>query len=496
VHPEDLAPAEAKLKGAIAGGGSWEAIAGGDFLEMDYRIVTQGGLRWMHARAHVVRNPDGQAVRMIGIDMDITERRELEDALRTLTKTLELRIEQEVAAREAAQARAAQAERIQALGQLAGGIAHDFNNVLQATMGAFSLIERRPNDHDGIRRIARMAGEACERGASITRRLLSFARRGDLRAGRVDIGELLAGLQEILSHTLGAGIDVRVEIEGNLGPALVDRSQLETVLVNLATNARDAMPGGGRLVFSATLETLLQEGGGDGSPHLSGLAPGAYVRLAVADTGQGMDAATLGRAGEPFFTTKGHGEGTGLGLSMAKGFVEQSGGAFSITSTLGLGTTITLWLPEAAPGVLAQAPACGSAAEADPFTGAPRKRVLLVDDQDSVRKILAAQLRDAGFDVVPAAGGEQAIALLAGGLQVDALVSDLSMPQVDGLAVISAAQQHLPRLPAILLTGYAGDDAALAVSGAISGSFSLLRKPVEDAHLVDRLSTLLAACEV
>jgi len=487
VHPEDLAAAEAKLQ---------EAIAGGDFLEMDYRIVTQVGLRWMHARAHVVRNSDGRAMRMIGIDMDITERRELEDALRTLTRTLELRIEQEVAAREAAQARAAQAERIQALGQLAGGIAHDFNNVLQATMGAFSLIERRPNDHDGIRRIARMAGEACERGASITRRLLSFARRGDLRAGRVDIGELLAGLQEILNHTLGAGIDVRVEIEGNLGPALVDRSQLETVLVNLATNARDAMPGGGRLVFSATLESVGEEAVADGSPHPSGLAPGAYVRLAVADTGQGMDAATLARAGEPFFTTKGHGEGTGLGLSMAKGFVEQSGGAFSITSTLGLGTTITLWLPEAAPGHLTQAPARGRAAEADPFTGAPRKRVLLVDDQDSVRKILAAQLRDAGFDVVPAAGGEQAIALLAGGLQVDALVSDLSMPQVDGLAVISAAQQHLPRLPAILLTGYAGDDAALAVSGAISGSFSLLRKPVEDAHLVDRLSTLLAACEV
>jgi signal transduction histidine kinase/ActR/RegA family two-component response regulator len=450
----------------------------------------------MQCRAHVLRDQDGSAVRMVGIDMDITERRLLEDELRSLTRTLELRIEQEVAAREAAQARAAQAERIQALGQLAGGIAHDFNNVLQATMGALSLIERRPNDHDGIRRIARMAGEACERGASITRRLLSFARRGELRAGRVDIAELLAGLQEILSHTLGVGIEVLVAVPENLPPAFVDRSQLETVLVNLATNARDAMPQGGRLAFSAVAETLAPAGRDEvGAALPSGLAPGAYIRLGVADTGQGMDAATLARAAEPFFTTKGHGEGTGLGLSMAKGFVEQSGGALTIASAQGQGTTITLWLPEAASGGLALAPARVFEAAQDQKRTAPRKRVLLVDDQDSVREILAAQLHDAGFDVVPATGGEQAIAMLEAGLSLDALVTDLSMPQVDGLAVIKAAQLHMPHLPAIVLTGYAGDDSGLAVSGAIRGSFSLLRKPVEDSHLVDRLSALLAAAD-
>jgi len=430
-------------------------------------------------------------VRMIGIDMDITERRVLEDELRGLTKTLESRIEQEVAAREAAQARAAQAERIQALGQLAGGIAHDFNNVLQATMGALSLIQRRPNDQDGIRRIARMAGEACERGASITRRLLSFARRAELRAGRVDIAELLAGLRDILSHTLSAGIEVSVAVAEGMPPAFVDRSQLETVLVNLATNARDAMPSGGRLSFSADRETLPATG----QTHPAGPRPGAYVRLAVADTGQGMDAATLRRATEPFFTTKGHGEGTGLGLSMAKGFLEQSGGALTIASTPGLGTTVTLWLPEAAPGSHAREHSHGVAAETDAPAARPRRRVLLVDDQESVRDILAAQLRDAGFDVVSATGGEQALAMIAGGLAVDALVSDLSMPRIDGLAVIAAAQRHLPRLPAILLTGYAGDDAYMAVSGALRGSFSLLRKPVDDGHLIDRLSTLLAAAD-
>jgi PAS domain S-box-containing protein len=482
-------PRRAEQRGTVYPNHAWEIINAaierslttGEGFDLDLPALRGPEPIWINVRCEAMRGPDGSVSGLRGTVQDITERRRLEEELRRLTKTLELRIEQEVAAREAAQTRAAQAERIQALGQLAGGIAHDFNNVLQATMGALSLIQRRPNDHDGIRRIARMAGEACERGASITRRLLSFARRGELRAGLVDIAELLAGLQEILRHTLGAGIEVSVAVAEDVRPAFVDRSQLETVLVNLATNARDAMPAGGRLLFSAGREMLGKAGAAEGAAHPSGLPPGRYIRLAVADTGQGMDAATLGRA---------------AGLSMAKGFVEQSGGALTIASTLGRGTTITLWLPEAAPGSAAQAPSDGTVAAPGADASAARKRVLLVDDQDSVRDILAVQLRDAGFDVVAASDGEQAIAMIAGGLEVDALVSDLSMPQIDGLAVISAAQQHLPRLPAILLTGYAGDDASLAVTGAIRGSFSLLRKPVDDAHLIDRLSTLLAAADL
>jgi PAS domain S-box-containing protein len=473
-----------KVNAAIEG-----ALATGQGFALDVPAQRASEAIWVNIRGEPIVGPDGSVTGLRGTLQDITERRRLEEELRSLTKTLEQRIEQEVAAREAAQSRAAQAERIQALGQLAGGIAHDFNNVLQATLGALSLIERRPDDRDGIRRIARMAAQACERGAAITRRLLGFARRGELRAGRVEIAGLLAGLQEILAHTLGAAIEVHVAVADPLAPAFVDRSQLETVLVNLATNARDAMPGGGRLIFSANAEVLSP----DDLPHPSGLTAGGYIRLAVTDTGQGMDAATLARAAEPFFTTKGHGDGTGLGLSMAKGFAEQSGGAFAIASTPGHGTTITLWLPEAAADTLALTPVHGDFEESCPGAASHRKLVLLVDDQDSVREILAAQLNDAGFDVVPAAGGAHAISLLGGGLCVDALVTDLSMPQVDGLAVIKAAQQRLPRLPAILLTGYAGDDAALAVSGAISGTFSLLRKPVDDAQLIDRLRTLLAA---
>ena len=250
VHPDDLAAAEAKLRAAFADGTDFE---------IEYRINTPDGVRWMNGRGHVFRNTDGNAVRMSGIDMDVTERRTLEDELRGLAKTLEARVQEEIATREAAQTRAAHAERLQALGQLASGIAHDFNNVLQAVGGAMKLIGRRPGDEPGIRRLAQLASEAIERGASITRRLLVFGRRGDLRAETIDAATLLHDLREILVHTLGVNIDIEVRLGTNLRPFVADKSQLETSLINLATNARDAMPGGGKLTLAAAIEVVSQD---------------------------------------------------------------------------------------------------------------------------------------------------------------------------------------------------------------------------------------------
>jgi CheY-like chemotaxis protein len=377
---------------------------------------------------------------------------------------------------------------MQALGQLAGGIAHDFNNVLQGIEGAASLIERRAGDEAAVRRLARLAIEAAERGASITRRLLAFGRRSDLHAEALDVAALLSDLREILTPTLGASIDVRVGLEAGVPPPLADKGQLETALVNLATNARDAMPEGGCLTLSAETEIVPA----NGPTHAAGLAPGRYVRLAVADTGTGMDPATLARAGEPFFTTKKLGDGTGLGLGMAKGFVAQSGGALIIDSSLGRGTTITLWLPASDSGAAGTAAHGGMGAAIAPLSSMP-VRVLLVDDEDVVREVLAEQLKEAGYCVIAAASGTEALALLVAGEAVDALVTDLTMPGANGLAVIRAAQERHPGLPAVLLTGYAGDGAALAVGGAVSGSFSLLRKPVTGVQLIDRVSALLAA---
>jgi signal transduction histidine kinase/ActR/RegA family two-component response regulator len=417
---------------------------------------------------------------------------EREAALHRLTENLEARVAAEVAARQAAQARAAQAERLQALGQLAGGIAHDFNNVLQVVEGAAALIERRPHDEAGVRRMARLTREAVGRGASITRRLLAFGRRADLHAEALDVAAMLTGMREIFAHTLGAAIEVEVRLADHLLPILADKRQLETVLVNLATNARDAMRGGGRLTLAAEPEIVPP----DGPPHPLGLAPGHYVRLTIADTGKGMDAATLAHATEPFFTTKEAGAGTGLGLPMVRGFAEQSGGTLSIESSPGRGTTVTLCLPAAdvrhPPGTAAAPAAEGAPADAA-SEATNITRLLLVDDEDLLREVLAEQLEDAGYSVLVAANGNEALALLATGEAVDVLITDLSMPGMDGLAVIRGAQERRPGLPAMLLTGYAGDGAAMAVGEAVSGSFSLLRKPIHLHDLIDHIKSQLAA---
>lgn len=406
-------------------------------------------------------------------------------AVRTFTDITE-RKRNEAALAEA-QARAAHAERMQALGQLAGGIAHDFNNILQIVQGGAGLIEKRATDAEGSRRLARMIVDATERGTSITRRLLSFARRGELRAETIEPAGMLSEMCNVLSHTLGSPIEVRLHLQPDLPLVLADKGQLETVLVNLATNARDAMGQGGTLTFSADTETVVGSG-----THRADLRPGRYLRLSIADTGAGIDKPTLARVMEPFFTTKPAGRGTGLGLPMAKGFVEQSGGGLIIDSVPGHGTSVHLWLPAidgaGPPAAVAAAP------QAQPNAGA--RRVLLVDDEAMVRESLACTLEDAGYTVLVAEDGAAALRLLEDGEAVDVLVTDLAMPGIGGLALIRAAQGCRPGLPAVLLTGYTGDAAQFAVSDALEGAFSLLRKPVTAAQLADRIEALLMVAPI
>ncbi|MBP0447286.1 response regulator [Roseomonas sp. SSH11] len=392
--------------------------------------------------------------------------------------------------REAALERLAQAQRMEALGRLAGGIAHDFNNVLQAILGGARGMQRRQRDPEAIERLAGMIAEAAERGASVTRRLLAFARRGELRSVAVDIPELLNGLREVLTHTIGPNIQVRIEASPTLPKALTDPGQLETVLVNLAVNARDAMAprGGGDLVLSAAVE---DNRAGPGS--LPSLGPGAYLRLDVTDTGMGMDATTLSRAGEPFFTTKPKGNGTGLGLAMAKGFAEQSGGAFGIESEPGHGTTITLWLPcafeeKAVAASPAPAPVGPAAAgRSSDLSG----RILLVDDEPQVRAVLASALRDHGHQVDEAQDGAAALLQLDG---CDLLVTDLAMPGMNGLELLRRVRERHPGLPAILVTGYAGDaDTEDLAEASGTGPLILLRKPIDPDEVAAHAATLLNA---
>jgi signal transduction histidine kinase/ActR/RegA family two-component response regulator len=485
IHPEDLPRVEAAIADALGRGGAYRC---------EYRVRSQDGVhRWVEASGRVELSADGTPLRFPGVLVDAEPRRlaeaalrESEAALRRLNETLEARVRTEVAAREEAQSRLAHAQRIEALGQLAGGIAHDFNNVLQAVQGSARLIERRPDDPEGVKRLARMATEAAGRGASITRRLLTFSRRGDLRTEAVDPLLLLANLHEVLTHTMGAGISVRLDTPHPLPALLADRGQLETVLVNLAANARDAMEGKGTITLSAALDT---SGRDRGDVHPGGAVAGRYVLLSVSDRGCGMPPEVLARATEPFFTTKGRGKGTGLGLAMARGFAEQSGGGLAIESTPGRGTVVSLWFPLAKEGAAtppAEVPDGGPAALV-------AATVLVVDDEPIVREVLVEGLRATSYRAIGVPSGPAALALLDAGEAVDIVVSDLSMPGMDGLELLAEIQTRQPRMPAILLTGFATNDAELAVDGALSGTFSLLRKPVTAEQLASCVAVLLEA---
>ena len=470
---------------------SWRALYLGETVMAEPLLCRRADGRLMELEAYAapVRDAAGVTIAAVTANFDVTERNQARRLLARSNAELEARVRGEAAARNAAQARAAHAERMQALGQLAGGIAHDFNNVLQAVDGVASLIERHCCKEAAVIRLMRQLTEAVDRGASITRRLLAFGRRGDLRAQPLDVAAMLDGMQEVFAHTLGTSIEVGVHLADALPEVLADKSQLETALINLATNARDAMCGGGHLTLAAAQEIVPT--GGSAQPF--GLAAGRYVRITVSDTGKGMSPETLAHATDPFFTTKPVGVGTGLGLSMVRGFAEHSGGAFAIASYPGIGTTVTLLLPAAEgsrPSSVAASQG-GETASARP-SGMDGARVLLVDDEAVLREVLAEQLGDAGCSVLVAASGSEALGYLTAGEAVDILVTDLSMPGMDGLAVIRAAQDARPDLPAVLLTGFSNGSVALAGAGEGAGPFTLLRKPTHLHELTERMQSLLA----
>jgi PAS domain S-box-containing protein len=305
VHPEDRVDVDGAIRRSLAERGDYA---------MSYRCLwADGSVRQLEGRSGAQWDDAGRPLRLQGVIWDVTGRAEAEERLR-------------------------HAGQLTALGQLAGGMAHDFNRVLQTVAAAAELLEQRPNDPVAVTRLAAMLATAATRGSAVTQRLLAFARRSELRAAPVAVGPLLVSVRDLLAPVLGASITIETSAAYGLPSILADARQLETVLVNLANNARDAMPTGGTITLTAVVV-------GSAEKHPAGLALGEYVCIAVADTGTGMDSATLAHATEPFFTTKPVGKGTGLGLAMAREFAELAGGGLEIESTLGHGTTILLWLP-------------------------------------------------------------------------------------------------------------------------------------------------------
>ncbi|WP_270935824.1 response regulator [Falsiroseomonas oryzae] len=382
------------------------------------------------------------------------------------------RLRQEVKDHGATAASLHQAQKMEALGQLTGGIAHDFNNLLMVVLGSLALLRKRlPAGDAQATRLLDNAVAGANRGAVLTQRLLAFGRRQALRPAIVDLAALLDGMADLLRRSIGPGHRLVFRMPKDLAPVFVDPNQLELAILNLVLNARDAMPEGGEIGIAGREEAM--------GATADGLLPGRYVVLGVTDHGIGMDAATLARATEPFFTTKGVGKGTGLGLPMAYGLAAQSGGRLLLHSQPGEGTVAELWLPRSTEPLVAPAPAGGPA----PGRPARRFRVLLVDDDPLVLASTAAILEDMGHGVVEAESGARALACLQEGAAVDVVVTDYGMPGMSGTALAEQLRRLRPGLPVIVVTGYG----ELPAGGPVG--LASLRKPFDEVSLGAALET-------
>jgi signal transduction histidine kinase len=366
---------------------------------------------------------------------------------------LEQRVEERTREREMALAQVHEMQKLESLGQLTGGLAHDFNNLLMAALSNLDLLSKRLHDDPVARRLIDGAIQSGERGAALTKRMLAFARRQELKPEVVDVGRLVGSMAEMLQRSLGPSIQISMDFSQEQAPIRADRNQLELAILNLALNARDAMPDGGRLTLTGRRERLI--GGAQG------LAAGDYLCVSVADSGSGMDEATLKRAAEPFFTTKGVGKGTGLGLSMVYGLAAQSGGGTRISSRIGRGTTVELLFPALEGGEIAAVglPPQGTTADCRPCL------VLVVDDDSMVAESTAAMLSDLGHTVVVASSAVGAMERLRADPAIELVITDHAMPGMTGIELAKQIRQTRPQLPIILATGYAdlpdGDDLGL-----------------------------------
>jgi PAS domain S-box-containing protein len=428
--------------------------------------MPDGLLKWVRYIATSMRDEHGDLIGAVAASLDI-------DQEKRFAEMLAQAVDQAVAEREDAVAQVHQLQKLETIGQLTGGVAHDFNNLLTPIIGSLDMLVRRGVGSERERRLIDGALQSAERAKTLVQRLLAFARRQPLKPTAIDVGGLIESMLDLIESTLGPTIDVSVDVAADLPFATGDANQLEMALLNLAVNARDAMPEGGELAIATRLDSI-------GSSHRSGLAPGRYVYLRIGDTGTGMDKATLQRAIEPFFSTKDVGEGTGLGLSMVHGLVAQLGGGLSIESTPGQGTTVELWLPITAIDVAGHNPQPGP----EPITEG-RGTVLLVDDEVLVRMSTADMLIDLGYDVVEAASAQDALQLIREGLNPSLLVTDHLMPGMSGTELARKLRSDRPMLPVLIVSGYAEAE-------TLDPSVARLTKPFRNAELAASLSALSA----
>jgi signal transduction histidine kinase len=440
-----------------------EALAGRTGRFQGFARTLKGTPRWWDVVVTPISGADGSPQKLLVVSRDITPQREAEEQLRELNETLESRVAERTAELEAAYEQLRQSQKMEAMGQLTGGVAHDFNNLLTPIVGTLDMLQRKGVGGEREQRLIGGAVQSAERAKTLVQRLLAFARRQPLQTSAVDIGALTRGMADLVSSTTGPQIRVVVDAPEDLPAAVADANQMEMAILNLAVNARDAMPDGGTLRLSVSAEQV-----DPGHPRLK---PGRYVRVSVADTGIGMDEATLQRAIEPFFSTKGIGKGTGLGLSMVHGLASQLGGSLLIHSQPGVGTNVEVWLP-------ASASAPADTASVDPIVAVTRGKgtALLVDDEELVRASTADMLIELGHEVIEADSAEAALRMIGCGLKPDLLVTDHLMPGMTGTELARRLQSEQPQLAVLIVSGYADAE-------GIAPDLPRLTKPFGSADL-------------
>ncbi|HEU4652106.1 MAG TPA: response regulator [Croceibacterium sp.] len=452
---------------------SWAAryrqvLVTGEAIRFEQKLEATG--RFLELAAFRIEPAERREVAVIF--QDVTERRRAEAELLELNATLERRIDEAVAQREAATSQLREAQKLETLGQLTGGLAHDMNNLLTPILSTLDLLDRRYGDSDArtARSIDR-ALQSAERAKTLVSRMLGFARRQTLETRPLELAALLDGMRELIASSVGSTVELRIAVPRTLPPVLADANQLELAVLNLCINAKDAMPDGGRITVHAALC--------DSLPAELAPLPQGYVCLSVSDTGQGMDAATLEKAIEPFFSTKEIGKGTGLGLSMVHGFAVQSEGAFQLDSRLGEGTRAELFLPaspEPMPGE------SGEASRASAVTVS--RKLLVVDDEPLVRMGTADMLEEMGHQVVEAASGTEALRLLDEHPDIDAVVTDFTMPQINGAQLARLVGERRTAMPVLLITGFASE--------ALDPALPQLLKPFRHDELAEAIEQLFA----
>ncbi|HWV12844.1 MAG TPA: response regulator [Sphingobium sp.] len=469
-----------------------EQVRGIEFLHHP----SQGPSVWTRVSGVPLRDPSNARVTgSISVIVDIDEQKRGQEALAQAAQRLEqevdartrelrealARLEAEAEERARAEEALRQAQKMEAVGQLTGGIAHDFNNMLTGIIGAIDILKRRISSGrlDDLDRFMDAASTSAQRAAGLTARLLAFSRRQSLDSRPTDVCKLIHSLEDLLRRTMSESIEVEILSSSSPPAALVDANQLESAIINLAINARDAMPDGGRLVLSCEEVELNQEC----CARNPGVTPGRYIMVGVSDTGVGIDGDTLDKVFDPFFTTKPIGQGTGLGLSMVYGFAKQSNGLVRIESKVGDGTTVRIFLP------VADAQPHDEPAESAAIHHGDGQSVLLVEDDESVRLLVRDVLEELGYKATEAADGQEAVRILESGRRFDLMISDVGLPGMNGRQLAEIAREHLADLPILFVTGYA--EGAAVRGGFLSDNMQMITKPFQIEMLSARIREML-----